>query len=141
MSGDESEFFVVLQDGSTTFKLRVHFTSTSAAVAGNEIASAILCHPKLTFDVTDATVDVYDAISNTFFALEEQNNVVQRFGRRLRCSLQRPPDSQQVLQIAGRFFHYDKGMTLANARVEVWELPNKRGAGTGLSVWDGSILL
>jgi hypothetical protein len=138
---DESEFVVALQDGSTTLKLHLHCTSSYSAVAGNEIASAIVRHPNLTYEASGATVDVYDPISNTFVALDEQNNVFQRFGRRLRCSLQRSPDSQHILEIAGRFFPYDKGMTVANTRVEVWELPNIRGSGTGLSVWDGGILL
>jgi hypothetical protein len=43
----------------------------------------------------------------------------------------------------GRFFSYDPstGLEIAGTKICVQETPNIPGAGTGLNIWDGAVLL
>lgn len=114
-------------------------------------------------------VQVYDNKSNSFVSLDDDqqgdNDVVSKLGtiRRLRCILISPRSRRrnndtnnpvQLLPIAGRYYPYDNGMSLSvmmettttmmkktTHRLVAWEMPNIPGAGTGLNVWDGAILL
>jgi hypothetical protein len=143
MSDDESLFVVLLHDGDATLKLRVWGLASShrPLVSGEEIASAILAHPNMTFDTNGVGVEVYDSRSEAFVLLDAQKDVATELGRRLQCSINRPAAQEPVLAIMGRYFPYDDGMMVANTRVEAREMPNIPGAGTGLNVWDGAVLL
>ena len=176
-SNEESKYIVLLQDeqkndenddGDTTpptnLKLKLQVRTGTREKEGKEIASEILRHVTLTnmnavnstqasatgHKTETALVQVYDPTCHTFVSLEDQSNVATKFGRRLRCTVNRQTQTHErngpVLAIAGRFYPYDNGMMImtennTHNRLEAWEMPNIPEAGTGLNVWDGAILL
>lgn len=163
-SNEESKYIVLLQveeNGDdqnvggtttpTTLKLKLQIRTDSHEKEGTEILSAILRHVNVTStdQAVAAVVQVYDPESHTFVSLADQSNVATKFGRRLRCILHRQTQQTQngpVLAIAGRYYPYDNGMMImtennTHHRLEAWEMPNIPGAGSGLNVWDGAILL
>ncbi|KAI2506564.1 lysine methyltransferase [Fragilaria crotonensis] len=163
-SNEESKYIVLLQveeNGDdqnvggtttpTTLKLKLQIRTDSHEKEGTEIVSAILRHVNVTStdQAVAAVVQVYDPESHTFVSLADQSNVATKFGKRLRCILHRQTHQKQngpLLAIAGRYYPYDNGMMImtennTHHRLEAWEMPNIPGAGTGLNVWDGAILL
>jgi len=92
------------------------------------------------------TINIYDPVSEKFQSLElEENDVARRFGRRVRCTVASSTKTTEAPRpaIMGRHFPYDSnvGIVLAGTTLRVQEIPNIPGAGTGLNVWDGAMLL
>ena len=91
-------------------------------------------------------VEVYDSHDRGFYSLHPdlgETDIVSRFGKCIRCTASKSPSQHTRLAITGRFYPYDadKGMEFAGTRLCVQERPNVPGAGTGLNVWDGAMLL
>jgi hypothetical protein len=134
---DSPKFIVLLQDGDAKRKLRFGENDLSSLTpSGHEVALAILAHSTN----TTAELTVYDSNLKEFVLLDTQKDVAKELGRRLLCQTQSRPETA-VLEIQGRHFSFDDGMTVANKRVRVHEMPNIPGAGTGLNVWDGAVLM
>lgn len=93
-----------------------------------------------------SVIDIYDPTVDKFQSLDlEEIDIAARFGKCIRCTTSYaltttddPPPA-----IMGRYFPYDAstGLEIASTRLRVQETPNIPGAGTGLNVWDGAMLL
>lgn len=143
VSNGTNTFLIILEDGERNLKLRIKpadLLSSSNPLSGKDLVSTILAHN----DVARGGigVDVYNPRTEKFVALHEQEDIASDLGTtRLRCFLIRNQQEAPVLAINGRFFEYDNGMVVVNTRLVVDETPNIPGAGTGLNVWDGAVLL
>jgi len=118
-------------------------------------------HPSSSADSNESSlVEIYDAEMQKFVALSSaelwDTDIAPKFGRFLRCivhtakvvntsaDLQSIEEKRQrPLAIMGRYYDYDpKGMDYCGKRIVVKEICNKLSEdGTGLNVWDGSVLL
>ncbi len=96
------------------------------------------------------SVQVYDPNRAIFLPILDQHiqeNFKEIFGTRIRCiiSIQHgfPDDKPNHLLIKGRFYDYNSnGMNFAGKTLIIKEEVNNREEdGTGLNVWDGSLLL
>ena len=118
----------------------------AAFVSGKHLCDTLIatCSPT---DRSNTTIEIFDPFSETFEALDnDMKNVVDRFGRCIRCivvSAATCAEASRRLTIMGRRFPYDAdiGFEIAGTRIHVQETPNVPGAGTGLNVWDGAMLL
>jgi hypothetical protein len=141
---DTHTFLILLDDGGSSVKLRIGkadlLMASSNQLSGKDLASAILAHEAVSEG--GIGVDVYNTKTGTFATLNYYDDVAKDLGTRLRCFVIRQASlGEEVLAINGRFFDYDNGMVVAGTRLEVHETPNITGAGTGLNVWDGAVLL
>lgn len=117
------------------------------------------------FDSTMSTmlVDIYDASQSAYVSLIgnsntdvlEEENIVERFGTRLRIHVKIitnnntsthddfVKNNNKPKAIMGRFYEYNavQGITVAGHQLRVQELSNQQNAGTGVNVWDGALLL
>lgn len=142
MTSETPVFVVLLQDGDSSAKLRFRETDlvdSPSPYSGEDLATAIRARSR--HDIGSTTIDVYDSKTETFIPLDMQTDVRRELGSRLRCSIRRREEQTDTLAIQGRFFPYDNGMMVAKTRLVVREMPNIAGAGTGLNVWDGAVLL
>jgi hypothetical protein len=140
---DTQTFLILLEDGGTSVKLRIGKADLliSDPLSGKDLTAAILAHEAVS-EGGCIGVDAYNTKTETFTTLTEYKDVANDLGTRLRCFVIRQPSKgEEVLAINGRFFDYDNGMVVASTRLEVHETPNIPGAGTGLNVWDGAVLL
>lgn len=132
----DPDFLIFVQDGEDRYKIRI---PQEGITSGEALAKVIL--EKLLIKQSVDVVEIYDAQSNGFSLLVDELNVAKRFGTKLICSLNYSSANTSNLPIEGRHFPYQQGMMISNIFVEVHEQPNHLGAGTGLNVWDGAILL
>jgi hypothetical protein len=90
-------------------------------------------------------IEIYDTKNQRFQELPlEETNIVNKFGRCIRCTISSLPlKTSTPPAIMGRFFAYDPstGLEIAGTKICVQETPNIPGAGTGLNIWDGAVLL
>ena len=118
----------------------------ATCVSGKHLRETLIANC-LPMDQSSATIDIFDPCSDTFEVLDDDmTNVVDRFGRCIRCivvSAATCAEASRRLTIMGRHFPYDAdiGFEIAGTRIHVQETPNVPGAGTGLNVWDGAMLL
>ena len=140
-----------------TRKLRIPCENS---YTGSELQEAIVAHirgsallPLHESSTANETisVEVYDARCDSFVSLMSEGlldvDVAARFGKLLRCIVHfeqsRERQKGSTLAIMGRFFHYDpNGIEFGGTSLVVKECSNNLDEdGTGLNVWDGSILL
>lgn len=95
-----------------------------------------------------AIVEIYDTQQHAFISLlrpdMKETNIIDKFGPRVRCVVREKKSLETAsAAITGRFYTYNDttGLEIAGKLVFVKEMPNIPGAGTGLNVWDGAILL
>lgn len=119
-------------------------------------------YPSLPGSKESSVVEIYDADMQRFVALSSAElwnaDIAPKFGRLLRCivhidlarvvktsaDLQSTEEKRQrPLAIMGRYYDYDpNGMDYCGKRIVVKEICNNLSEdGTGLNVWDGSVLL
>lgn len=93
----------------------------------------------------NAAIEIYDTKNQRFQEMPlEETDIVSRFGKCIRCTTSRLPlETSTPPAIMGRFFSYDPstGLEIAGTKICVQETPNIPGAGTGLNIWDGAVLL
>ena len=91
------------------------------------------------------TIEIYDTRNQRFQELPlEETDIVSRFGRCIRCTTSSLTlETATPPAIMGRLFSYDPstGLEIAGTNICVQETPNIPGAGTGLNIWDGAVLL
>jgi hypothetical protein len=123
-------------------RLRLGDLSASQTVTGQQLYDVVVDTIGLE---QNSTLEIYDTENQRFQELPlEETDIVSRFGRCIRCTASRlalEPSTPPA--IMGRFFPYDpsKGLEIAGTKICVQETPNIPGAGTGLNVWDGAVLL
>ena len=102
-------------------------------------------------------LEIYDSELDMFIPLSSEAlwdvDIARRFGRLIRCTVHistipagsqgTEEQKQQPLAIMGRYYDFDaNGMDYCGKTIVVKEICNKLSEdGTGLNVWDGSILL
>mmetsp|Transcript_30539 Transcript_30539/g.46578 ORF Transcript_30539/g.46578 Transcript_30539/m.46578 type:complete len:298 (-) Transcript_30539:21-914(-) len=128
-------FLIFIHGGDDRIKLRI---PEEGIISGEALAKAIL--KKLSVIQNSDVVEIYDSESNAFVMLKGQSDVAKRFGTKLVCSMNYCTRNTS-LPIEGRHFPYHQGMVVSGTFIEAHEQPNHLGAGTGLNVWDGAILL
>jgi hypothetical protein len=152
MNPDDRVFLVVVFDcpnesnESSTCKIRIRQSDLSEGVS---FVSGKRLHDILVDRVEDprATIQIYDPESQSFQTLNDgESDVVKRFGRCIRCTVASSvgmPSDEPPPAIMGRYFPYhpDTGLVISGTTLRVQETPNIPGAGTGLNVWDGAMLL
>ena len=132
---------------SSTCKIRIRqidVAESAPCISGKHL-HAILVDRVGVLD-RDAIIEIYDPASQGFQALNlEETDVVKRFGRCIRCSVASsvPTSDAPPRAITGRYFPFDpdKGLEISGTILRVQETSNIPGAGTGLNVWDGAVLL
>lgn len=129
-----------------TFKIRIRegdLPKGAEAVSGAQLHAILLDRCDEGLDAT--TIDIYNTKSESFETLDlNEMDIASRFGRCIRCTLPcNASSSSSTPAIMGRFFPYDSeaGLEVAGTTIHIKETPNASGDGTGLSVWDGSMLL
>lgn len=120
--------------------------SSESTVSGKQLRAILLEQAGMDAATnTTATIDIFNPTLEAFETLNpEETDVVGRFGKCIRCTISfsnaspTPPRA-----IMGRYFPYDstRGMEISDTRIHVQETPNIVGAGTGLNIWDGAMLL
>lgn len=94
-----------------------------------------------------STIQIYDSFSQQYLSLDccFEDDIVQRFGRRLRLRIIKPPNStasnKTPLSITGRYYEFNGQLEIAGHCITIQEDSNLRDAGTAINVWDGAILL
>jgi hypothetical protein len=105
----------------------------------------------------DIDIRVYDATRNEHVLLQpesdENSNLLSRFGSRIRVRLLQhdmkssfsssnfKQDQPALLAITGRYYPFQGGVTVAGRQIFIQETPNIPDAGTGVTAWDGCLLL
>jgi predicted nicotinamide N-methyase len=108
-------------------------------------------------DKIDLDIRVYDDTRNEYVLMQpesdETSNLLSRFGSRIRVRLLRhdidscfsssnsKQDQPALLAITGRYYPFQGGVTVAGRQISIQEIPNLQGAGTGVTAWDGALLL
>jgi hypothetical protein len=108
-------------------------------------------------DRKDIDIRVYDATRNEYVLMQpesdEMSNLLSRFGSRIRVRLLRhdvdssfssnnsKEDQPALLAITGRYYPFQGGVTIAGRQISIQETPNLPDGGTGVTAWDGSLLL
>jgi hypothetical protein len=134
---------ILLQNDDQTQKIRLVLDrADKSRVTGNSLQRAILNHLHLSdCDCDTTSIEVYDREKNQFVSLSSFADIQSSLGNRLRCTLIRTVAVDHPrLQLLGRYFPYDTTMTINQHQIHVQEQPNG-SLGTGLTVWDGAILL
>lgn len=94
-------------------------------------------------------INVHIPEKNEFVKLSDDSfinvlDVTSILGRRIRCIVSRSDNDENcdLKLITGRFFSFGSdGIDIAGKRLIIHEVLNNKSNGTGLNVWDGSILL
>jgi predicted nicotinamide N-methyase len=102
-------------------------------------------------------IRVYDDARNEYILMQsesdETSNLLSRFGSRIRVRLlhhdidscfsnsNSKQDQPALLAITGRYYPFQGGVTVAGRQILIQETPNLPGAGTGVTAWDGALLL
>jgi hypothetical protein len=97
-------------------------------------------------------IHVYDDKRNDYVLMQpesdEKSNLLSRFGSRIRVRLlhhdsssNSKQDQPALLAITGRYYPFQGGVTVAGRQILIHETPNVAGAGTGVTAWDGALLL
>jgi hypothetical protein len=128
--------------GTRKIRLRQGDLSAAQTVTGQQVYNVLADNIGLELN---STLEIYDTENQRFQELPlEETDIVSRFGRCIRCTALRVGLEPSTLPaIMGRFFPYDpsNGLEIAGTKIRVQETPNIPGAGTGLNVWDGAVLL
>jgi hypothetical protein len=102
-------------------------------------------------------IRVYDDTRNEYILMQpetdETSNLLSRFGSRIRVRLlhhgidgcfsssNSKQDEPALLAITGRYYPFQGGVTVAGRDILIQEFVNLPGAGTGVTAWDGALLL
>jgi hypothetical protein len=102
-------------------------------------------------------IRVFDDTRNEYVLMQpepdEMSNLLSRFGSRIRVRLLHhdidssfssnnyKQDRPALLAITGRYYPFQGGVTVAGRQILIQETPNLPGAGTGVTAWDGALLL
>jgi hypothetical protein len=130
--------------GTRKIRLRQGDLSASQTVTGQQLYNVLV--DNIGLELT-STLGIFDTENQRFKELPlEETDIASRFGRCIRCTALRvglEPEQSTPPTIMGRFFPYDpsEGLEIAGTKICVQETPNIPGAGTGLNVWDGAVLL
>jgi Lysine methyltransferase len=136
-------YLILLQNDDETQKIRLVLNPAGKSrVTGNSLQRAILNHLHLSDCDGDAvSIEIYDGGKNLFVPLSSFADIQSSLRNRLRCTLIRTVTvAHPRLQLMGRYFPYDTTMIINRHQIQVQEHPNG-SLGTGLTVWDGAILL
>ena len=131
-------------DGRETHKIRLREVDlASKPLTGQHLHSLVV--DRIGKLEPNPTIEIYDTRNQKFQELPiDETDIVSRFGRCIRCTTSRLPLETSIPPaIMGRFFSYDPstGLKIAGTKICVQETPNIPGAGTGLNIWDGAVLL
>lgn len=119
------------------------------------LETEILKAPVPKGEETELKVDVYDDSQSAYVSLLDkgilEQDVTECFGTRLKINVRLtnnkngPGSSQQgnIKAIKGRFYSYEasEGLIIAGSKISVKEMSNQQNTGTGVNLWDGSLLL
>jgi len=114
--------------------------------------------PDSALDQDSVRMEIFDVTTSDYIEINVQDtscNLLERFGSRLRVrltsiqSLLNPSDKTNTnattdikpLAITGRFYPFDGGITIHGHRLDIAQHPAEQGAGTGVTVWDGAVLM
>ena len=135
-------------------KIRIEIDSSD--VKRKNLMQAIISYlnqdGRLQLSESDVAIEIYHPVVG-FQALTNENeieNIYETFGKRIRCIVHDKRTSassgqckEEILLIKGRFFEYNpNGINFAGKNLIIKEDCNNREEdGTGLNVWDGSLLM
>ena len=154
-----------LQIWETSHKIKIRSRESSNAqevsLTAREVHTQIVNYviaqsPEIKSSRSEIKVEAYHPNGNFVSLLDPtmEENVLEIFGKRIRCiitiqgnysanQLANTKASSEPLLIKGRFYEYNpNGMNFAGKNLVIKEEVNNREEdGTGLNVWDGSLLL
>ncbi|GFH45308.1 hypothetical protein CTEN210_01782 [Chaetoceros tenuissimus] len=147
------KILVVFEWQHEVHKIRIEIDSD---VKRKDLMQAIISYlnqdDHLQLNESDIAIEIYHPVVGfqTLMNEDEIENIVEIFGKRIRCIVHDKrigasagQRKEETLLIKGRFFEYDpNGMEFAGKNLIIKEDCNNREEdGTGLNVWDGSLLL
>lgn len=147
------KILVVFEWKHEVHKIRIEIDSD---VKRKDLMQAIISYlnqdDHLQLNESDVAIEIYHPVVGfqTLMNEDEIENIVEIFGKRIRCIVHDKrigasagQRQEETLLIKGRFFEYDpNGMEFAGKNLIIKEDCNNREEdGTGLNVWDGSLLL
>jgi hypothetical protein len=149
----------------TVRDLRTCLRSSSAVKSTNSSDDAANGGVDEVEDKNYVEIRVYDDTRNEYVLMrpesDETSNLLSRFGSRIRVRLshhgmdicsssnnyndtgrtRKQQDQPALLAITGRYYPFQGGVTVAGRQILIQECPNLPGAGTGVTAWDGALLL